>query len=99
MGDGEDEDENPYTPPWVGKNAWPGGVGDLKMVWAIFWWAFKLPLYAFFALCIPDCRKDEKKHLYLASFGLSIAVIAFLSFWMVWWVTEVCDTAGLPVEV
>jgi len=44
---------------------------------------------------IPDVRFEEKKKYYPISFIMSIAYIAFLSYWMVWWATTIGQTADI----
>ena len=46
-----------------------------------------------------DARIEEKKKYYGFTFLGSILVIAVLSFFMVWWMTEICEAAGIPVPV
>jgi Ca2+/Na+ antiporter len=71
----------------------PDGLKN-RLSWAIF-----LPVNFLFAVTIPDCRFPERHKWFLASFFISILWIAFYSYWMVWWVTEVANVLEIPVTV
>lgn len=57
------------------------------------------PLTFFLYYTIPDVRREGWKGYYALTFFLSIASIGFFSYFMVWWVTLVGDTIGIPSQV
>lgn len=48
---------------------------------------------------IPNTQKEEMKPYFVVAFVMSILWIAVFSFLMVWWATQIGDTAGIPPEV
>lgn len=60
-------------------------------------WALIAPLYASLFYTIPDCR--TKKHLFLLTFFISIVWTAIFSYIMVWMVTMIGFTMGIPDSI
>lgn len=60
-------------------------------------WAVQAPLAAALYYTIPDCR--VKKNMFLASFLISILWTALLSYIMVWMVTMIGWTFGIPDSI
>merc|ERR1711871_1496139 len=83
--EGEEEDEDPFKPPekW---HQYPS-------------WIFQLPIQYAFKYGIVPCKEEKHKKYYLLTFFMSILWIAFCSYWMVWWATEVCFALNVPVPV
>ena len=48
---------------------------------------------------IPDVRRESCKKMYVLSFFASIAWIGIFSYFMVWWITVVGDSLGIPSEI
>lgn len=55
-----------------------------------------VPLVLLFKYTVPDCRKEEKQHLYMATFGMSIFWIGVLSFIMVDFAARAGCVIGVP---
>lgn len=60
-------------------------------------WALQAPLHAALHYTIPDCK--TKKEYFLATFFISIVWTAFLSYIMVWMVTMIGFTFGIPDSI
>ena len=60
-------------------------------------WLLIAPLYALLHFSIPDCR--QKPHLFLVSFSMSVFWIAIFSYVMVWMVTIIGYTFGIPDSI
>lgn len=59
-------------------------------------WIVTLPTSTLLYLTIPDCRKERWKRLYMLSFVLSMLWIAGLSYILVWMVSIIGYTFGIP---
>lgn len=55
------------------------------------------PLQAALFFTVPDCK--QKPHLFLATFFVSITWTAFFSYIMVWMVTLIGFTFGIPDSI
>ncbi|KAK7082713.1 hypothetical protein SK128_017167 [Halocaridina rubra] len=81
----KDESESPWTMP----------VGVCERVN----WAITLPLVAFHHFTTPDCRRERFRRWYLVTFILSMIWIALYSYIMVWMITIIGFTLGIPDTV
>lgn len=63
---------------------------------ALVRWFLALPLSCIFYGTIPDCRTDRWKQWYFASFFMSVLWIAGLSYILVWMVSIIGYTLGVP---
>uniref|UniRef100_A0A8C6K9F0 Solute carrier family 24 member 4 n=1 Tax=Nothobranchius furzeri TaxID=105023 RepID=A0A8C6K9F0_NOTFU len=68
----------------------PGGIGS-KLKWLISW-----PLLLLLFFTIPNCAKPRWERCFMLSFLLSTVWIAVFSYLMVWMVTIVGYTLGIP---
>ena len=59
-------------------------------------WILALPVACLFYVTIPDCRSEKWEKLYLISFFVSVVWIALLSYVLVWMVTIIGFTLGIP---
>ena len=59
-------------------------------------WVMGLPVICLFYVTIPDCRKDRWQKWYLVSFFVSVMWIAVLSYVLVWMVSVIGFTLGIP---
>ena len=59
-------------------------------------WILALPVTCLFYVTIPDCRSDRWKKWYLVSFFVSVVWIALLSYVLVWMVSIIGFTLGIP---
>ncbi|KAH6926603.1 hypothetical protein HPB50_019911 [Hyalomma asiaticum] len=64
--------------------------------WALFKWVVQAPLLATLHYTVPDCRTATGKRLFLLSFFMSIFWTAAFSYVMVWMVTLIGYTMGIP---
>ena len=59
-------------------------------------WILALPVACLFYVTIPDCRSEKWEKWYLVSFFASVVWIALLSYVLVWMVTIIGFTLGIP---
>ncbi|XP_078347216.1 sodium/potassium/calcium exchanger 3-like [Oculina patagonica] len=59
-------------------------------------WILALPITCLFYVTIPDCRRDRWEKWYLVSFFVSVVWIALLSYVLVWMVSIIGFTLGIP---
>lgn len=78
----DENDDSPFTVP-------PG-------LFARVLWILALPVTCLFYVTIPDCRKERWEQWYLVSFFLSVMWIALLSYILVWMVSIIGFTLGIP---
>ena len=84
----KDKDESdPFTKPTSG--------GLL----ALCKWAIMLPLYFLCRFTIPDCRKEAWAKSFILTFLAAIIWISALSYMMVWMITVIGFTLGVPDTV
>merc|ERR1712226_851598 len=81
------EPEDPFEKP-VGKG-----------LFAIIKWAVMLPLYFLAKITIPDCRKEAWANSYILTFIMAIIWISAYSYMMVWFITVIGFTIGIPDTV
>ncbi|KAI9543917.1 hypothetical protein NQZ68_004965 [Dissostichus eleginoides] len=68
----------------------PRGIGS-KLKWLISW-----PLLLMLFVTIPNCAKPRWEKFFMLSFFLSTVWIAIFSYFMVWMVTIIGYTLGIP---
>ena len=83
----EPEDSDPFTKPTS---------GGLLALWK---WALMLPLYYLSCYTIPDCRKEAWAKSFILTFLMAIAWISVYSYMMVWMITVIGFTWGIPDTV
>ncbi|XP_075420151.1 sodium/potassium/calcium exchanger 3 isoform X2 [Tenrec ecaudatus] len=81
----EDEEEGPYTP-------FDPPSGKLEIVKWIFTWPLSLILY----FTVPNCNKPRWEKWFMGTFASSTLWIAAFSYVMVWMVTIIGFTLGIP---
>ena len=59
-------------------------------------WILALPVTCLFYVTIPDCRSERWEKWYLVSFFVSVVWIALLSYVLVWMVSIIGFTLGIP---
>ncbi|KAM6941103.1 sodium/potassium/calcium exchanger 3-like [Lycodopsis pacificus] len=84
-GEGEDDDNGPLVPFKV-----PAGACD-KLKWLTMW-----PLSLLLFLTVPNCAKRRWERWFMVSFFTATMWIAGLSYIMVWMVTVIGFTLGIP---
>ncbi|XP_030627332.1 sodium/potassium/calcium exchanger 3 [Chanos chanos] len=81
----EDENEGPFVPFRC-----PGGICN-KLKWLLAW---PLTLLLFFT--VPNCASPRWEHWFMVTFFISTLWIAGFSYFMVWMVTVIGFTLGIP---
>ncbi|KAM6144309.1 sodium/potassium/calcium exchanger 3 [Erethizon dorsatum] len=81
----EDDDEGPYTP-------FDPPSGKLETVK----WAFTWPLSFVLYFTVPNCNKPRWEKWFMVTFASSTLWIAAFSYMMVWMVTIIGYTLGIP---
>ncbi|KAM9070262.1 sodium/potassium/calcium exchanger 3 isoform 3-T3 [Sarcophilus harrisii] len=81
----EEEDEGPYTP-------FDPPSGKLEIVKWLFTWPLSLVLY----FTVPNCNKPRWEKWFMVTFASSTLWIAAFSYMMVWMVTIIGYTLGIP---
>ncbi|KAM5129015.1 sodium/potassium/calcium exchanger 4 isoform 2-T2 [Mantella aurantiaca] len=82
----EDADTTTYLVPFSVPS---GFVNQFK-------WAFSWPLICTLYFTIPNCSKPRWENFFMLTFGLSTVWIAIFSYLMVWMVTVIGYTLGIP---
>ncbi|MEE6514081.1 hypothetical protein FKM82_022072 [Ascaphus truei] len=62
-------------------------------------WVLSLPIITLLYLTVPDCRRKFWKRWYMLTFLMSAVWISALTYILVWMVTVVGDTFGIPDTV
>lgn len=62
-------------------------------------WAIVYPIHYMCRLTMPDCRTDKYKNWYPFTFLISMIWISFYSYFMVWMITIIGATLGIPDTV
>lgn len=62
-------------------------------------WAIVYPIHYMCRLTMPDCRTDKYKNWYPFTFLVSMIWISFYSYFMVWMITIIGATLGIPDTV
>ncbi|XP_037543628.1 sodium/potassium/calcium exchanger 3 [Nematolebias whitei] len=87
--DEEEEEEEDGEGPFVPFQCPAGGFNKLK--WLLAW-----PLCLLLYFTIPNCSKSRWENCFMISFIFSTLWIAFFSYIMVWMVTMIGFTLGIP---
>ncbi|GAB6018626.1 hypothetical protein CHUAL_000308 [Chamberlinius hualienensis] len=67
--------------------------------WRRFTWLVTLPFGLLFYVTIPDCRKQKWRRWFVITFLMSIVWVSVLSYLMVWMITIIGFTFGIPDTV
>ena len=67
--------------------------------WAVFCWYVTLPFNYLCVYTIPNCKKPDKQNMYVVSFLISVVWICVYSYVMVWMITVIGFTLGIPDTV
>lgn len=67
--------------------------------WQIFSWALVYPIHYTCRFTMPDVRQEKYKRLYPYTFLMSMLWISFYSYIMVWMITIIGSTLGIPDTV
>ncbi|XP_078591322.1 sodium/potassium/calcium exchanger 5-like isoform X1 [Branchiostoma floridae x Branchiostoma japonicum] len=70
-----------------------------SQLWRRVLWVIGLPLTTLLVGTVPDCRRDKWKRWYPVSFVMSVAWIGVFTYILVWMVTVIGFTAGIPDTV
>ncbi|KAF2882601.1 hypothetical protein ILUMI_23569 [Ignelater luminosus] len=62
-------------------------------------WAVVYPIHYMCKKTMPDCRTDQYKNWYPFTFFISMVWISFYSYFMVWMITIIGTTLGIPDTV
>ncbi|XP_008585463.1 PREDICTED: sodium/potassium/calcium exchanger 3 [Galeopterus variegatus] len=81
----EEDEEGPYTP-------FDPPSGKLEIVKWVFTWPLSLVLY----FTVPNCNKPRWEKWFMVTFASSTLWIAAFSYMMVWMVTIIGYTLGIP---
>ncbi|XP_048830809.1 sodium/potassium/calcium exchanger 4a isoform X1 [Brienomyrus brachyistius] len=81
-----EEAENELSSPFI----WPGGAMN-RVKWLISW-----PLLVILYFTVPNCARPRWEKFFMLSFILSTLWIAVFSYFMVWMVTIIGYTLGIP---
>ncbi|XP_047111988.1 probable sodium/potassium/calcium exchanger CG1090 [Schistocerca piceifrons] len=84
-----------YNVPDVSPLVMPTDAG----MWEKISWGVTLPIHAFCRATMPDCRKEKWRHWYPFTFLVSMVWISFYSYIMVWMITIIGSTLGIPDTV
>lgn len=84
-GEDEEGDEGPYTP-------FDPPAGKLETVKWVFTWPLSFVLY----FTVPNCNKPRWEKWFMVTFASSTLWIAAFSYMMVWMVTIIGYTLGIP---
>lgn len=68
-------------------------------LWKVICWYVMFPLKALAVFTIPDCRRHKWSRWFVVSFLVSIAWISLYSYFMVWMITIIGFTLGVPDNV
>ncbi|XP_012260271.1 probable sodium/potassium/calcium exchanger CG1090 isoform X2 [Athalia rosae] len=86
------------------KEADPNEISPLVMPidggrWGLFSWGLVYPIHFMCRLSMPDCRQEKWKRWYPFTFCVSMIWISFYSYFMVWMITIIGSTLGIPDTV
>ncbi|XP_015594926.1 probable sodium/potassium/calcium exchanger CG1090 isoform X2 [Cephus cinctus] len=102
----EPPSERPVKQPqyYKAKEPDPNEVSPLVMPvdagrWAKFSWGLVYPIHYMCRATMPDCRQEKWKRWYPFTFCVSMVWISFYSYFMVWMITIIGSTLGIPDTV
>ncbi|KAG7190653.1 hypothetical protein KM043_006735 [Ampulex compressa] len=67
--------------------------------WTLFTWGLVYPIHFMCRATMPDCRQDKWRSWYPFTFCVSMIWISFYSYIMVWMITIIGSTLGIPDTV
>ncbi|CAD6211944.1 GSCOCG00003911001-RA-CDS [Cotesia congregata] len=67
--------------------------------WALFKWGLVYPIHYTCRATMPDCRQEKWRSWYPFTFCISMIWISFYSYIMVWMITIIGNTLGIPDTV
>ncbi|XP_014488712.1 PREDICTED: probable sodium/potassium/calcium exchanger CG1090 [Dinoponera quadriceps] len=108
-GSGVQETAEQPAPPkqpeyYKAKEPDPNEVSPLVMPtdgnkWTLFTWGLVLPIHFMCRATMPDCRQEKWRSWYPFTFCISMIWISFYSYIMVWMITIIGSTLGIPDTV
>ena len=93
VAEGEEENKEEWKDPLIKPLALDDGQ------WAVFSWYVTLPFNYLCVYTIPNCNKPDKQNMYVPAFLISIVWICLYSYVMVWMITVIGFTLGIPDNV
>ena len=91
--EGEEDNKEEWKDPLVKPLALDDGQ------WAVISWYITLPFNYLSVFTIPNCNKPDKQNMYVPAFLISIVWICLYSYVMVWMITVIGFTLGIPDNV
>ncbi|XP_046142762.1 probable sodium/potassium/calcium exchanger CG1090 isoform X2 [Osmia bicornis bicornis] len=67
--------------------------------WSLFTWGLVYPIHFLCRATMPDCRQEKFRNWYPFTFCVSMVWISFYSYIMVWMITIIGSTLGIPDTV
>ncbi|XP_012141576.2 putative sodium/potassium/calcium exchanger CG1090 isoform X1 [Megachile rotundata] len=67
--------------------------------WTLFTWGLVYPIHFLCRATMPDCRQEKFRNWYPFTFCVSMVWISFYSYIMVWMITIIGSTLGIPDTV
>lgn len=67
--------------------------------WTLFTWGLVYPIHFMCRVTVPDCRQEKWRSWYPFTFCISMMWISFYSYIMVWMITIIGSTLGIPDTV
>ncbi|XP_001605211.2 probable sodium/potassium/calcium exchanger CG1090 isoform X1 [Nasonia vitripennis] len=107
----EQQQQQPAKPPvpkqpqyYKAKEPDPNEVSPLVKptdggTWGLFTWGLVYPIHYMGRLTMPDCRQEKYRNWYPFTFCISMIWISFYSYIMVWMITIIGSTLGIPDTV
>ncbi|XP_011141643.1 probable sodium/potassium/calcium exchanger CG1090 isoform X1 [Harpegnathos saltator] len=105
----QETEQQPTTQPkqpeyYKAKEPDPNEVSPLVMPtdgnkWTLFTWGLVFPIHFMCRATMPDCRQEKWRSWYPFTFCISMIWISFYSYIMVWMITIIGSTLGIPDTV
>ncbi|XP_076326637.1 sodium/potassium/calcium exchanger 5-like isoform X1 [Tachypleus tridentatus] len=67
-------------------------TGSLRQIWWVLMW----PASFLFYITVLDCRKQSRRKYYVITFVMSVVWIGIISYFIVWMITIIGYTLGIP---
>ncbi|XP_043269008.1 probable sodium/potassium/calcium exchanger CG1090 isoform X2 [Venturia canescens] len=102
---GEQQPPPPKQPEYYkAKEPDPNEVSPLERPvdaskWVLFTWGLVYPIHYMCRKTMPDCRQEKWRSWYPFTFCISMIWISFYSYLMVWMITIIGSTLGIPDTV
>ena len=97
MMEGAEAEAEDKKEEWKDPLVKPLALDDGK--WAVFCWYVTLPFNYASVYTIPNCNKPDKQNMYVPAFLISVVWICLYSYVMVWMITVIGFTLGIPDTV